>query len=100
MRPKMLILPLFTSRTISMPPRLSPLPSTLYQGRNMGRSLMSGPCTMQASLSVRLASLARVKEENRGRMDDQDEADHLNPTARIPYGLRWPQKQGFLAAIF
>jgi hypothetical protein len=39
------ILPLTSSRTTSMPLRLSPLPSTLYQGQNVGRLLASGPCT-------------------------------------------------------
>jgi hypothetical protein len=100
MRFEIFILPLTTSRTTSMPPRLSPLPSTLYQGQNMGRSLTSGPCTKQAPLSVRLASSARVKKESRGRMDGQNQASHLNRTVRITYGLRWPKSQGFLAAIF
>jgi hypothetical protein len=97
---EMSILPLTTSRTTSMPPFLSSLPSTLYEGRNVGCSLTSGPCTKQAPLSVRLASSARVKKASRGRMDDQDQARHLNRTVRTTCGLRWPESSGFLAAIF
>jgi hypothetical protein len=94
------ILPLTTTRITSMPPRLSPLPSNLYRGQNVGRSLTSGPCTKQAPLSVRLASSARVKKESRGRVNGQDQASHLNRTVRITYDLRWPESEGFLAAIF
>jgi hypothetical protein len=97
---EMSILPLSTGRTTSMPPRLSPRPSTLHHIQNVECSLTIGPCTTQAHLSVRLASLAHVKEENGRRTNGQDEAGHLNPTVRITCCLRWPQSLGCLAAIF
>jgi hypothetical protein len=49
---------------------------------------------MQAYLSTTLASLGPVKEEFRGRKDGQDQSGHLNPTAQIICGLRWPESQG------
>jgi hypothetical protein len=97
---EMSILPLATSRTTSMPPRLSPLPFTLHHGRNVGRPLTSGPCTKLAHMSMALSRSARVKKENRGRMNGQDQVGHLNRTVRTTCGLRWPESQGFLVAIF
>jgi hypothetical protein len=55
---------------------------------------------MQAHFSTALASLGPVKEEFRGKMDDQDQSEHLNPTVQITSGLRWPESQGLLVAIF
>jgi hypothetical protein len=100
MRHEMSILPLSPARTTSLPPRLSPQSSTLHHRWNVERSLTIGPRILQAHFSVRLASLARVKEENWRITDGQDEASHLNPTVRTTCGLRWPEKRGFLAAIF
>jgi hypothetical protein len=97
---EMTILPLSTSRTTSMPPRLSPRSSTLHHRGNMERSLPMGPRTMQAHISVRLASLTCVEEKNRRRTNGQDEADHLNPMVRTTCCFRWPQSLGCLAAIF
>jgi hypothetical protein len=91
---EMLILPLTAGRTTSMPPRLFPRSSILYHRRNVERSLAVGPRTTQARLSVRLASLPRVKEENERRTDGQDEANHLNPTVQATCGLRWPESLG------
>jgi hypothetical protein len=46
---------------------------------------------MQAHLSTALASLGPVKEEFRGRTDDQDQSDHPDPTVEtiaVSDGLR------------
>jgi hypothetical protein len=55
---------------------------------------------MLAHLPVGLARLGHVKEVRKERMDDQDQSDHPNPMARSICGLKWPERQGFLAAIF
>jgi hypothetical protein len=97
---EMSILPLSIGRTTDMPPRLSHLPFTLHHRRNVGWSLTSGPCTMQAHFSTTLARLEPVKEEFRGKTDGQDQSDHPNPTTQTTSSLRWPESQGFLVAIF
>jgi hypothetical protein len=47
-----------------------------------------------------LARSARVKNKNRGRLDGQDQAGHLNPTVQTTCGLRWPESQGFWRLYF
>jgi hypothetical protein len=97
---EMSILPLATSQTTSMPPRLSLLPFTLHHRQNVGRPLTSGPRTKLVHVSMAKSRSARVKKENRGRIDGQDQAGHLNRTVRTTCGLKWPGNAGFPVAIF
>jgi hypothetical protein len=79
MAPEMAILPLYTRKITSIPPRLSPLSSTCTKDER-GMVTDERPLHNASPPFNGLARSLRVKEENSGEMNGPDQVGHLNPT--------------------